>query len=314
VGDIARLTGGEIPLVEHFDGTSWAIVDVPVPQARASWLNGVAATGSNDVWAVGDKEGAGGGLRTLIEHWDGLSWSIVQSQDPGVVTNQLVSVSASSATDAWTVGTSDYRTFAEHWDGTSWTVVPTPDPGSGPDGLNDVTAISMGDAWAVSSLDIGGGSSPLAEHWNGSDWEVVSTPTTGLEGLSGVDAIAPDDVFAVGSFGMYPKLHSLSERWDGSLWTRVPTPSRRAAGPLGDVAMASSTSGWAVGFEESARTGNRRPVVELWTGSAWILVKTPHPGTSSQLDGVAVSGANAWAVGSASPPQDGVNTLIEAYC
>src|SRR6266513_2510763 len=40
-----------------------------------SALNGVAVVSANDIWAVGSWGQNGG--RGLIEHWDGISWSLV---------------------------------------------------------------------------------------------------------------------------------------------------------------------------------------------------------------------------------------------
>ena len=61
----------------------------PSPQVRA----GLPA----DVWAVG---GGGGGGRTLIEHWNGTSWSHVLAPAPGQ-SSFLLGVTAISANDAW---------------------------------------------------------------------------------------------------------------------------------------------------------------------------------------------------------------------
>ena len=44
--------------------------------------------------------------RTLIEHWNGISWRHVPSPNPGGSTSSdvLLGVAASSATNMWTVG------------------------------------------------------------------------------------------------------------------------------------------------------------------------------------------------------------------
>jgi hypothetical protein len=45
----------------------------------------VAATSTNDVWAVGSYEEnlTNGTYNTLIEHWDGHAWNIVPNPSPG---------------------------------------------------------------------------------------------------------------------------------------------------------------------------------------------------------------------------------------
>src|SRR5436309_3023426 len=58
---------------------------VPSPNiSRQNYLTGVAAVAPNDIWAVGYSSLSpyGGTERTLIEHWDGTSWSIVPSPSP----------------------------------------------------------------------------------------------------------------------------------------------------------------------------------------------------------------------------------------
>src|SRR5438132_14227897 len=56
----------------------WSIVPSPsVSGAPYNFLNAVACVSPSDCWAVGDYAAAK--FQTLIEHWDGTSWSIVTS-------------------------------------------------------------------------------------------------------------------------------------------------------------------------------------------------------------------------------------------
>jgi hypothetical protein len=59
------------PLIEHWDGSSWAVVAGP-PVLFGS-LSDVAAVSSSDVWAVGGE---------TVEHWDGSAWSLDSSLPP----------------------------------------------------------------------------------------------------------------------------------------------------------------------------------------------------------------------------------------
>src|SRR4029079_2541137 len=81
-------------LTEHWDGKTWAVVSSPNSTNDDSFLEGVAAISANNVWAVG-----GYGLstdarsrRSLIEHWDGVQWSIVPGLNPGAGNNYLFGV------------------------------------------------------------------------------------------------------------------------------------------------------------------------------------------------------------------------------
>jgi hypothetical protein len=85
---------GEVNLnqtvTEHWDGTSWTLVPSPsiTTGATQDVLSGVSAIASSDVWAVGFTTNLGTS-QTLAEHWDGTSWQIVTSANPGPGSNQL---------------------------------------------------------------------------------------------------------------------------------------------------------------------------------------------------------------------------------
>src|SRR5215467_9326066 len=63
---------------------------VPSPNAGsgANALFGVSAIASNDVWAVGEFSSVSAG-QTLVEHWNGVSWSVVASPSPALDFNSL---------------------------------------------------------------------------------------------------------------------------------------------------------------------------------------------------------------------------------
>jgi hypothetical protein len=70
-------------LIEHWDGASWSVVPNPNPGTGNTMLRGVVALSTSNAWAVGNYDLTSGGLtRTLIEHWDGASWSVVSSPNP----------------------------------------------------------------------------------------------------------------------------------------------------------------------------------------------------------------------------------------
>ena len=71
-------------------------------------LTGVAATSGSNAWAVGDyNTGLGTPLLALAEHWNGTTWALAPIQNPGTgspVFNYVMSVAATSASNAWAVG------------------------------------------------------------------------------------------------------------------------------------------------------------------------------------------------------------------
>lgn len=66
------------PLAEQWNGTSWQVVATPNDSAATqSPLDGVAAVSAKNVWAVGWVT-IGTTAQTLIEHWNGSKWTIVE--------------------------------------------------------------------------------------------------------------------------------------------------------------------------------------------------------------------------------------------
>jgi hypothetical protein len=165
VGSASVLVGTAVQgrtLVEHWNGTAWSIV--PSRNATTSNLfTGVAPVAANDVWAVGytiTTDGTNQPDKTLIEHWNGSSWSIVASPSPPS-NDTLAGVAARSASDVWAVGTRQDRsgaipidrTLTEHWNRSAWSVVASPNVGANDNLLNGVSA-TIGDVWAVGSSDV----------------------------------------------------------------------------------------------------------------------------------------------------------------
>jgi hypothetical protein len=150
---VGRAAGGtgSVTLVEHWNGTSWSVVPSPNVNVLNS-LHGIAAVSSTNLWAVGDAtrsttDGVST-MRTLVERWNGTSWSVVPSPNVGTGNNSLAAVVARSASDAWAVGYYDdvtgsipiRRTLTLHWNGSAWSRVVSPNPGTGDNWLTDVDA------------------------------------------------------------------------------------------------------------------------------------------------------------------------------
>jgi hypothetical protein len=103
--------------------------------------------------AVGSYTNSKGVTRTLIESWNGTSWSQVPAPALGG-TDYLDGVSCVSAAACVAVG--DYtnskdvnRPLAESWNGTSWSVVPSPSPHPGD---NFIFGVSCGSVSACTAV------------------------------------------------------------------------------------------------------------------------------------------------------------------
>jgi G:T/U-mismatch repair DNA glycosylase len=263
-------------LTMHWDGTSWTVVSSPNVGTSDNVLFSVAATSTNNVWAVGFYSNTVTPLaQTLTMHSDGTNWIIVPSPSVGTSDNQLRSVAAISPNDIWAVGVysntakSAYQTLTMHWDGANWTVVPSPNVGTSDNVLFSVAANSANNVWAGGyySNTVTPSQQTLTMHWDGTSWTVVSSPNVGTSDnvLFGVAAISASDVWAVGYYSntITTADQTLTMHSDGTSWTIVPSPSVGTYGnQLRGVAATSANDVWAVGRYYSAQSISARTLVE----------------------------------------------------
>jgi len=272
-------------------------------------LSSVTAVSANDIWAVGYSFSSGA-EQLLIEHWNGVQWSIVSAPNPitGASSDVLNSVTEVSAHDVWAVGgftdsNGNVQPLIEHWNGRQWSIVPsaTPPVGFISGGLGGIEEVSANDIWAVgdfSRLTVKN-SSTLIEHWNGKKWSIVVSPNAAgatFSFLNGITAVSSHNIWAVGAV-LYPSNieQPLIEHWNGKQWSIVASPNTGSnTDSLNGVAEVSAHNVWAVGSVSSALT-------EHWNGSTWNIVATPEPAGSvgSTRVGIAeVSAHDIWTVGS----------------
>jgi hypothetical protein len=248
----------------------------PSPTDYDDELYGVAAVAENDVWAVG----ASSTFTSLIEHWDGTSWTVVPV--PSGVSGSINGVSADSATDVWAVG--DLGGVALRWDGGAWSTIPLPDTHIR---LESVAAISPTDVWAVGT----GGGRILLLHWDGVGFSMIRS--NGGD-LVGVDALSSNDLWTVGGYAGVP----VARHWNGTRFKEYALPASNEWTTVADVAASSHSDVWAAGFDEPSYTWVT--LIYHMDGSAWSVVPSPNvPNAHNYLYGVASDRATgqAWAVG-----------------
>lgn len=122
----------DLTLIEHWNGSAWSVISSPNrPGPPSDQLSGVACAGAADCTAVGvaaRRSPAGGADRsaTLIEHWNGVTWSIVESPSPSTSAglNQVACSAASDCAAVGGYGNLDNRrtphTLIESWNGVTW--------------------------------------------------------------------------------------------------------------------------------------------------------------------------------------------------
>jgi hypothetical protein len=187
-----------LPLVEHWDGSSWSVVQVPNP-ASDSLATGISGTSATDVTVVGTS-GGDMGLQPFAEHWDGLAWTVTYPPTSGEPYVSTAAVYAAAPDDQWAVGTGggNDQALVEHWDGTSWSAALL---GEQNGTLFGVAGTASDNVWAVGMTSAGGGERALLEQWNGQQWtsfDGPSLPPSEDPTLEGVTALSVDDAWAVG--------------------------------------------------------------------------------------------------------------------
>ncbi len=162
-------------LTLHWDGVRWNTITTP-ELPNHSYLTAITAISREDVWAVGNlttdvSHGPNSPGSSLIMHWNGMQWRIVQSPISKLRT-QLRGVAARSTNDVWVVGTIYDNIFPKsltvHWDGRQWNVVPSPNPSHNANYLYGVAAAPppASDVWAIGYAPMPSPQNALVLHTN----------------------------------------------------------------------------------------------------------------------------------------------------
>jgi hypothetical protein len=301
-------------LIQRWNGTAWTTVTSPNSTSYYNELHDVDAVSATNAWAVGYANGSSGvngaPRNTLAMRWNGTTWSIVPTPQPGTQTRDLYGVKAFSTTDAWAVGWYYDTSFtaealALHFNGSTWTQVTAPGPGTRGNSLTAVAGVAPDDLWAVGTYndtgDTRGLVHPLAMHYNGSGWVSTPMPQTAAGGyLRAVTALARNDVWAVGSKNGYAT--PVAYHWNGTAWSEIPTAAPGGSGGNNvfyGVAGTATGQVWAVGYRS---TGNGpQPMIQRWNGTAFATETVPALPIGGLLYAVAATtGPKVFAAGTQS--------------
>jgi hypothetical protein len=265
----------------------------PEPGSSLLAVDGAAA---NDVWAVGESH-RGAGERSLVERWDGSSWTVIDTPNVG----RLLDVSVLSPDAVWAVSDSTVI----HWDGTGWDVTNLSQGNAR--SLQSVSANAENDVWVAGerpTIKLGPhleGWATLVMHFDGRSWSEAKTPNQGTRDnlLKAVEALGPGDVWAGGySSDLHgPEATPLALHWNGHKWEVVPTPSpSRSLNVVWGIGQGSSTV-WLVGHYRGG-DGHLTPLILKWTGGSWEQLPMHR---SRHWSATAASGSSlsrTWVVGS----------------
>ncbi len=226
-------------VIEKWTGTAWSIVSSPDVSGASNDLTSVSCVSASFCMAAGYTFNSSFVEQTLVEKWNGTSWSIVTSPDTGASEDNFlwgVSCPATSfcmADGYYNDPSGNQLTLIEKWAGGKWTIStsPNPSPAASPalDSLWSVSCVSSkfcmaaGDYWNTSDVQ-----QNLIEKWTGAKWLIVKSPdtSTALENglFAGVSCASTgfcmDATFAASTSGFD---QTLTLEWAGTSWKIVPS-------------------------------------------------------------------------------------------
>jgi hypothetical protein len=306
--------GTWVTLAEAWNGTSWEIQPTPNPAGSTySDLEGLSCATSGACTAVGFFVIASGKTRTLVEVWNGNSWTIAASPNPQrSTTSELSGVSCTRAEACVAVGfssnpsTGKTTTLAEVSNWTEWRIQTTPSPTGEKDRyLQHVSCIRTSACTAVGySISSSGSAKALAEAWNGTSWnvEVVPEPQGATYvSLAGVSCTALGHCTAVGAYDLSSgKQLTLVAVRSGASWSiqTSPDPRRATGSGFSAVSCLSLDVCTAVG-SYTTPSDKTLTLAEVWDGTSWKIQTSPNPlgADTSYLPGVACTAGSCEAAG-----------------
>jgi hypothetical protein len=212
-------------LVARWNGESWHVYQTPNLTKQSNYLRRIVALSPTNIWAGGSSLTKNHVNRNLVIHWNGDTWQIVDTPDPGKTANGLWGIGSDRrhiwALSAYSNGRGDRQiSLPMRRAASAWITTQVPADRR----LHTISALSgvaPDDVWAV-------GGWPNEDftliHFNGHSWTTDPASTTTLaqhSTLTDVVAISPTDAWTVGVTSGTKKLgeRPLIEHWDGKHWT-----------------------------------------------------------------------------------------------
>ena len=275
----------------------------------ASAAAACTAVGATTISTPGGRGASGGSSMTvsLAERWNGTSWRIQATPNPGrSVGTGLAAVSCSAATACTAAGSYDTtshltRTTAAAWGGRSWHRQATPSP-AGASVSSGLVGVSCASARACTAAGFGtntaGEGTTLTERWDGTRWRIQrsAVPAGAVSAtLNGVSCSAPGTCTAVGEyFSPGQRELALAERWSGGQWRlqQFPRPPATAHGSeLSGVSCPAAGSCFATG-SYFTKAGSAA-FTAAWDGTRWRVQPAPGPAGAGHLFGVSCTSPSA---------------------
>ena len=182
-------------LTEHWDGSTWSVVNAVDAGTSGNQFYAVKALAANNVYAIGQQAGAGFPNDALIEHWNGTTWSVVSSPAGGSGSALPLGITA-TASSLTLVGeqetdTVPYTSYVAAGAPTALSIQSPPNLGSGENDPFAVAIANDGTTWVVGwainpTSDL---HDPLVLQGVNGVFSLVSVPNPANGGDSGFEAI-----------------------------------------------------------------------------------------------------------------------------
>lgn len=256
---------GSNGLIEHWNGTSWAV------QSHKIRGEGVSCPSMTACVAVGG---------TTAALWNGTGWT--RSFIPALSGVFYVNFSAVSCpvNAQWCIavggGLSDANAvaLAARWNGIRWKVELNVEQYGG-SVLSGVSCTSKAACTAVGATGPASYTIPLAMRWNGSSWS-SQTPVTGDNWF--FDSASCSSVTTCEAVGYSFSGQTLAQRWHGGVWRLQPPPSS-SPGDSAFNGVSCPFPGWCTAVGTSSH--GAQPLAELWQLGSWHVETTPLPNGAS---------------------------------
>jgi hypothetical protein len=274
--------------IAKWDGTNWSalgsgVTGSPLTAPHVSAITII----SNNLYAGGVFQTAGGSPRFNISRWDGNTWSVVGTAGiSGNGVNGRMTTMATDGTNLYAGG--DFTTaastvaktvnFVAKWDGAIWL------PLGGGMSASVVRSVVVDGSVAYAGGDFvtaGGYIVNRIAKWDGNTWLPLGSGVS--SGFVKAIAVSGTDVFIGGSFSSVGGVNVVNiARWNGSAWSAL------GFGLNGVVhAMAASGTNLYVGGEFTQAGTVTVNGVARWDGSAWSRLGR------GQTNGVQLGGVEA---------------------
>ena len=283
----------------------WTFRPPSVVGEGSDCFSGVDGTSLDDVWAVGTWQNPHV-YKSLIQHFDGASWTKLPAPDTGSSEGMAdvlaISPQSAIAVGSYIVSPSTGQPLAMEWNGSQWELIPTPVFEGGAD-FSAIDQSPAGTIWVAGYLY---GTAFLARR-NGGNWDIVYAPHIGGErnNFHDLDARSDTEIWAVGTHSdRMGQRMLLIQRYDGNgNWTSFDIPSPGGIDRFTGVRAFAANDVWATGYYYDRTLFLEQPMIMHYDGVSWTRALVPtYPGGSARLESVGATGPDdIYAAGTYAP-------------